>query len=489
MIVILLLFALTAVVAFVVFCADTEAKGAFGKVSIFLTVSLPLRVYDFLVLLCGERVANILADTVDWAIHRRNPLLQIAYHVILSACAICWHIYGEPILDNGGTFFVKTYPRGWHTKWEVYIGILACLYTWYLANFRGPGEINDSNVRTLLNHYQYDGLIFTPGNMCTTCKIPKPARSKHCKACNKCVPLFDHHCIWLNQCVGEQNYRYFLLFLIVHSGVFIYFTVMLFYIVISPIYEHKIWGLHVINPVTRKPLASWQIIHLYLMQEHSMLCFLLLICSIFGLALFLFLLHHVNLIRQGFSTNESYKWDWAKRVHAYALKCFERYKALERSAASRTSQKKNAEKLKDSKIQEPTGDLLEPVVDRSTASEVPDTNAPSAVNAATADRSEEDECVENMVFRPSADANTTFKLLREIVDCEVEVNYLDQHPGAFPEHSPYKIGMCSALRSIMYPASLYPDREVACNPNTKATRAKIASELQTPKVAQKAKKH
>ena len=42
----------------------------------------------------------------------------------------------------------------------------------------------------------------------------KPARSKHCKICDKCVYKFDHHCNWINNCIGEKNYNYFFILLI-----------------------------------------------------------------------------------------------------------------------------------------------------------------------------------------------------------------------------------------------------------------------------------
>lgn len=52
---------------------------------------------------------------------------------------------------------------------------------------------------------------------CVNCFIDIPIRGKHCKICRSCIATFDHHCVWLGNCIGENNRKYFLLFLFLHS--------------------------------------------------------------------------------------------------------------------------------------------------------------------------------------------------------------------------------------------------------------------------------
>ncbi|XP_071697139.1 probable protein S-acyltransferase 23 isoform X2 [Rutidosis leptorrhynchoides] len=49
--------------------------------------------------------------------------------------------------------------------------------------------------------------------LCPTCKIIRPVRSKHCPTCKRCVEQFDHHCPWISNCVGKRNKWDFFVFL------------------------------------------------------------------------------------------------------------------------------------------------------------------------------------------------------------------------------------------------------------------------------------
>ena len=76
--------------------------------------------------------------------------------------------------------------------------MFACYYSFYKACTVDPGVIKDDNAAAARRRYPYDGVMFKKENECRTCKIDKPARSKHCVVCDHCVERFDHHCIWIN---------------------------------------------------------------------------------------------------------------------------------------------------------------------------------------------------------------------------------------------------------------------------------------------------
>jgi len=48
---------------------------------------------------------------------------------------------------------------------------------------------------------------------CKICNQVKPIRAHHCQVCGVCIFKMDHHCPWINNCVGQNNHRYFMLFL------------------------------------------------------------------------------------------------------------------------------------------------------------------------------------------------------------------------------------------------------------------------------------
>ncbi|XP_051877801.1 palmitoyltransferase ZDHHC4 isoform X3 [Pristis pectinata] len=99
-----------------------------------------------------------------------------------------------------------------------YILLFGKMYFFYLCCTSDPGIISPSNHKQLLKVYTYDGTLYQYARVCSTCKLVKPARSKHCRVCNRCVHRFDHHCVWVNNCIGALNIRYFLFYLVTLLG-------------------------------------------------------------------------------------------------------------------------------------------------------------------------------------------------------------------------------------------------------------------------------
>ncbi|XP_026171493.1 palmitoyltransferase ZDHHC4 [Mastacembelus armatus] len=145
----------------------------------------------------------------QWVLHRlfhqRNNMF-IYLHILLETV-----VYAEFTYEVFG--FCREMGASLTSLSVPYILLVVKNFFFYLCVKRDPGTVTKKKVAAQLHVYPYDGKLFHPGVSCQTCHLAKPARSKHCRVCNRCVQRFDHHCVWVNNCIGLKNTRYFLLYL------------------------------------------------------------------------------------------------------------------------------------------------------------------------------------------------------------------------------------------------------------------------------------
>ncbi|CAO2815826.1 unnamed protein product [Amaranthus hypochondriacus] len=107
--------------------------------------------------------------------------------------------------------------------WTAVSLCVGALIMFYRCSSKDPGYIQKSDHSgdqreaqdPLLNLNMNDDSVWT-GNwsqLCPTCKIIRPLRSKHCPTCKRCIEQFDHHCPWISNCVGKRNKWDFFIFL------------------------------------------------------------------------------------------------------------------------------------------------------------------------------------------------------------------------------------------------------------------------------------
>ncbi|XP_076779705.1 palmitoyltransferase ZDHHC4 isoform X1 [Arvicanthis niloticus] len=178
-----------------------------------------------------------------------------------------------------------------------------------------PGTITKANESLLLHVYKFDDVMFPKNSRCSTCDLRKPARSKHCRVCDRCVHRFDHHCVWVNNCIGAWNTRYFLIYLLTLMAsaatiAIVTAAFLLRLVAVSDLYQETYLD----------DLGHFQAVDTVFLIQHLFLAFpriifLLGFVIILSLLLAGYLCFALYLAATNQTTNEWYRGDWAWCQH------------------------------------------------------------------------------------------------------------------------------------------------------------------------------
>ncbi|EOY11249.1 DHHC-type zinc finger family protein isoform 2 [Theobroma cacao] len=258
----------------------------------------------------GDKGTNLILSVEYYCCDRPNPVLQIIYLAIIGAT---YYIIAKTSFSYIPGYYLSGVHR-YTSLLAVGIGILLFL----LTSFSDPGTVKAENVSQYLSAYPYDNIIYTEKE-CSTCKLPKPARSKHCSICNRCVARFDHHCGWMNNCIGERNTRYFLAFLLWHFLLCMYGTIAIGLVLAGRLKELRVvYILTVYYGVDNSFGSLAPHIVQWLLGSYNSQILLMVFMAIVSLLLAGFFAYHANLCLTNTTTNETFKWQdyisWQKKL-------------------------------------------------------------------------------------------------------------------------------------------------------------------------------
>lgn len=308
-------------------CAIADVNES--KCARFINIDIPVYLEERFL---GEAGREKIHRLNQYLSYERNPILQIVYCAVIFGGWSVMFFYGYPLIPN-------VHVGAYH-KINGYFVFAACISSWVAVVRRDPGHVT---LRTMsrYDNYSYDGWMFE-NRKCPTAGIRKIARSKYDRMSSRHVPRYDHYCGWVNQTIGEENYRLFLLFLLIHAGMLWYGTIVTTFIFYS---ESERLGLNTATFYDSKGnllKTSRKVGIQYMMQRYTALVSLWVVMFVLALVLTGFVLFHTYLIYNGMTTNEFYKWKAVRKWHAQASTKYALYvgkRAKENATTSNQSSK------------------------------------------------------------------------------------------------------------------------------------------------------
>ncbi len=266
---------------------DTTNNG--NQVVHFFTQQLP----HHLEKLVGPKVMTSLRKILR---KFKQHAFQLVYLIVVLGSWSIMFTYGYDAIHKSA--YINSHHR--------YAGVLVfimCISSFHIASNTPPGNITASTI-SLYDHYSYDNILYK-NKVCPTLQIRKLARSKYDRYTKRHIPRFDHYCGWINQSVGERNYRYFLLFLLVHVFMCIYGSWAVYQVLHGEIVSKDLLNATFFNAVTGVEVRAdyWIVFH-YLYIRYMPMCSIFILMAVMALVLGIFLGFHLYISSKNMTTNE-----------------------------------------------------------------------------------------------------------------------------------------------------------------------------------------
>ncbi|PRQ42050.1 putative protein S-acyltransferase [Rosa chinensis] len=258
----------------------------------------------------GAKGTNAIQSVEYFCCDRPNPILQVLYLAIIG---------GTYYLVATSSFrYIPGYYIGEVHRYISFFAVGVGVLLFLLTSLSDPGTVKSDNVSVYLSAYPYDNVIYSEKE-CSTCKILKPARSKHCSICGRCVARFDHHCGWMNNCIGERNIHYFMAFLLWHTLLCIYGAVAIGLILAGQVKEFRVIDILTVYYGVQNSFVSLSphVIQ-WLVGAYNTQILLMMFLAIVALLIAGFFGYHAKLCLTNTTTNETFKWqdyiNWQRKL-------------------------------------------------------------------------------------------------------------------------------------------------------------------------------
>lgn len=235
---------------------------------------------------------------------------QVMYFIlILGTCSVLGTIGYELVKQT-------THVPQWQ-KYSGYVMLVAYISSWIKAHNTSPGYITEHNM-VRYDNYKYDDVLFV-NKICPTLGIRKLARSKYDRFTDRHVARYDHYCGWINNTVGEENYRYFLMFLVMHIVPSLYAAIMCYRLLKGEIIENIVWDAIFYDGDTAKQVEAERLKYFlvvrFLIKNYWPLCLAMIVVTTIVVRLTPFFMFHIYISANGMTTNEYYKWKQIRKHH------------------------------------------------------------------------------------------------------------------------------------------------------------------------------